>query len=80
MEITKIILRFGSYESLIDMLNLRFKGDIFGATPMAYRSSQAGGSNQNYSCWPIPQPQQLGIRVMSETYTTGHSSTGSLMH
>ena len=43
MEITKIILRFGSYESLIDMLNLRFKGDIFGATPVAYRSSQAGG-------------------------------------
>ena len=28
----------------------------------------------------MPEPQQLGIRAMSVTYTTGHSNAGSLTH
>ena len=29
---------------------------------MAYGSSQARGSNQSHSYWPMPQPQQLGSK------------------
>ena len=31
------------------------------------------GSNRSCSHWPIPQPQQLGIRAVSAIYTTTHS-------
>ena len=27
-----------------------------------------GASNQSYSCWPTPQPQQLGIQAMSDLH------------
>ena len=30
------------------------------------------------SQWPTPQPQQLGIRATSATYTTAQSNAGSL--
>ena len=30
--------------------------------------------------WSTPQPQQLGIQASSATYTTAHSSVGSLTH
>ena len=33
------------------------------------------GSNQSYSYWPTPQPQQCRIGAASATYTTAHSST-----
>ena len=32
------------------------------------------GSNWSCSCWPTPEPQQLGIRVVSATYTTAHGN------
>ena len=32
---------------------------LFRAAPGAYGSFQAKGSNQSYSCWPIPQPQKM---------------------
>ena len=38
------------------------------------------GSNQSYSCWPMPQPQQRGIRATSATYTTALGNAGSLIH
>ena len=38
------------------------------------------GSNQNCSCWPVPQPQQCSIWAVSVTYTIAHSNTGSLTH
>ena len=38
------------------------------------------GSNQSYSCRPIPQPQQHQIRTTSVTYTTGHGNAGFLTH
>ena len=38
------------------------------------------GSNWICSCWPTPQPQQLGILAESATYTTAHSKAGSLTH
>ena len=36
------------------------------------------GSDQSCSCWPTPQPQQLGIQA--ETYTAAHSNSRSLAH
>ena len=33
-----------------------------------------------YSCQPTPEPQQYSIWATSATYTTGHSSAGSLTH
>ena len=33
-----------------------------------------------YSCWPMPQPQQLWIWAASVTYTTAHDNAGSLTH
>ena len=38
------------------------------------------GSNQNYSCWLPPQPQQCQIWATSATYTTDHGHTRSLTH
>ena len=38
------------------------------------------GLNCSYSCWPIPQPQQLGIQAMSATYTTAHNNAISLTY
>ena len=38
------------------------------------------GSNWSYSCQPTPQPQELGIRGVSVTYTTAHGNTRSLTH
>ena len=46
-----------------------------------YRSSQARGSNQSYSCRPALQPQQLGIQAASAvTYTPAHGNARSLTH
>ena len=38
------------------------------------------GSNWSCSRQPTPQPQQLGIRAVSATYTTAHGNAGSLTH
>ena len=38
------------------------------------------GTNQNYSCWPMPQPQQCGILAASVSYTTAHGNAGSFTH
>ena len=51
---------------------------LFRAEPMAYGGSQARGSNQSCSCWPMPQ--QHRIQAESVTYTTAHSTAGSLTH
>ena len=51
---------------------------LFRAAPATYQGSQARGSNQSYSCWPMPQPQQRGIWTASATYTTTHGNAGSL--
>ena len=52
---------------------------LFRATPMAYGGSQAS-SIQNYSCWPMPQPQPHQIWATSVTYTTAHGDAGSITH
>ena len=38
------------------------------------------GLNQNYSCWPMQQPQQCGIQALSLTYTAADGNAGSLTH
>ena len=40
------------------------------------------GQESNHSCCrqPTPQPQQLGIRATSATYTTAHGNARSLTH
>ena len=38
------------------------------------------GSNQSFSHWPSPQPQQCQIQATSSTYTTAHGNAGSLTH
>ena len=38
------------------------------------------GSNRSCSRPPTPQPQQLGIRAASATYTTAHGNAGSFTH
>ena len=49
------------------------------ATPAAYGGSQAKGLiGRSCSLRPTPEPQQLGIRAMSATYTTAHGNAGSL--
>ena len=35
-------------------------------------------SNQSCSCWPTPQPQQLGVPATSVTHTTAHGYARSL--
>ena len=37
-------------------------------------------SNQSYSWWPTPQPQQHGIRAASETYTPAYGNARSFTH
>ena len=51
---------------------------LFRATPMAYGSSQAKGSNQSCSWWPTPQQHQ--IQAVSATYTTACGNARSLIH
>ena len=41
---------------------------------------EARGSNRSCNHRPTPQPQQLGIRAVSETYTTAHGNAGPLTH
>ena len=53
---------------------------FFRATPLAYGSSLARGSNQSYSCQAIPEAQQCQIRAASATYTAAHGNAGSLTH
>ena len=36
------------------------------------------GSDQSYSCWSTPQPQECGLWASAVTYTTGHGSAWSL--
>ena len=36
------------------------------------------GLNRSYNCWPMPQQQE--IQAASGTYTSAHSTTGSLTH
>ena len=36
------------------------------------------GSRESYSCWPTPQPQQLGIWAAFVIYTTAHGNARSL--
>ena len=38
------------------------------------------GSNWSCSCQPTPEPQHLGIRAMSATYTIAHDNARSLTH
>ena len=38
------------------------------------------GLNGNYSCWPMPRPQQCQIQAASATYITAHSNARSLTH
>ena len=38
------------------------------------------GSHRSCSRWPMPEPQQRGIRATSATYTTAHSNTRSLTY
>ena len=38
------------------------------------------GLNQSCSCQPTPQPQELGTRATSATYTTAHGKAGSPTH
>jgi len=54
---------------------------FFRAALVAYGSSQAMyGSNQSYSCWPMPQPQKHGIWAASVTYITADGNTESPTH
>ena len=53
----------------------------FRAAHLAYGWRFPGqGSNGSYSRWPTSLPQRCGIRTTSATYTTAHSSAGSLTH
>ena len=51
---------------------------FFKAAPAAYGGSQARGSNQSFSCWPTPQPQQCRIQAVSVTDTTALGNSRSL--
>ena len=54
---------------------------LFRAISTAYGSSQARGpTNQSYSYWPTPHPQQHRIPGMSVTHTTAHGHARSLTH
>ena len=50
------------------------------AAPTAYGGSQARGPTEAVAAWPMPLPQQQGIRATPATYTTAHGNTGSLTH
>ena len=53
---------------------------FFRATPAAHEISHTRGSNGNYRCWPMPQPQQHEIRGVSVSYTAARSNAWSLTH
>ena len=53
---------------------------LFRAALVAYGGSPGWGLNGSCSCWPTPQPQQLGIQALSVTYTTAHGNARSLTH
>ena len=53
---------------------------LFRATPAAYGSFQAKGSNESYSCRSTPQPQQRQMRATSVSYTMAHGNTRFLTH
>ena len=48
--------------------------------PVAYRSSQARGSNGSCSCRSVPPPQQCHIWATSVTYAAACGNPGSLTH
>ena len=50
------------------------------AAPAAYGGSQVRGLIGAIAPVLRQEPQQLGIRAMSATYTTAHSNAGSLTH
>ena len=50
------------------------------AAPVAYGGSQAGGLIGAVAAKPMPEPQQLGIRAASATYTTAHDNARSPTH
>ena len=59
---------------------------LFRAVPATCGGSQVRGpigataAGLYRSCWPIPQPQQCGIRVAFGTYATAHRIARSLSH
>ena len=53
---------------------------LFRAEPMTYGGFPGQRSNQSYSCWPTPQPQECQIWATSMTYTTAHHNARSLTH
>ena len=53
---------------------------IFRSAPTAYGESQATGQIGGYRCWPMPQPQQLGIQAFAVTFTTALGNARSLTH
>ena len=53
---------------------------LFRAAPLVYESSWARGQTGATAHWPIPQPQQRQIQVVSMTYTIAHGNTRSLTH
>ena len=58
------------------LLIFNFLGGLFSAI---WKFS-GQGSNQSYSCWPMPWPQQFQIRATSPNYTKAHGNTGSLTY
>ena len=50
------------------------------AAHVAYGDSQARGLIGAVAARPTPEPQQLGIRAVSATYTTAHGNARSLTH
>ena len=38
------------------------------------------GLNRSYNCWPMPQPQQLGVWATSVTYNVSHGNARFLTH
>ena len=59
--------------------NLLFYLFIFVFLPFLGPHPQQG-LDWSYSCRPMPEPQQCGIRAASATYTTAHGNTRSLTH
>ena len=53
---------------------------LFRATPTAYGGSQARGLIGAVAAKTRPEPQQLGTRAASATYTSAHSNAESLTH
>ena len=53
---------------------------LFRAAPQGIWRFPGQGSNQSFSCQPMPQPQQRRIQAVSATYTTAHGNARSLTH